>query len=248
MVQSVKKVLGQLLSTTKQTPTDETLHTFLTEAENVVNGRPLTDLSVDPDDPLPLTPNHFLLGWTNGSRMLEQNQPVLGDFGDKDYRCSWKSAQRLADEFWSRWVREYLPTLTRRAKWLEEGNQLEVGDVVVIVDDQAPRNKWKLGRVVSVFPGKDGRIRSAEVRTATGTYRRPTVKLAPLDVKREEKEERAMPRPAPPFRGKYVETPPTGGGTSSGGAIGDLRGVPGRACGHHQPVARVGHRGFALPQ
>ena len=40
---------------------DEILATVFCETEAIVNGRPLTKLSDDIDDPLPLTPNHLLL-------------------------------------------------------------------------------------------------------------------------------------------------------------------------------------------
>ena len=39
---------------------------------------------------------------------------------------------------------------------------------------------WPLARVTAVFPGQDGLVRVAEVKTATGTYKRPVVKLSLL--------------------------------------------------------------------
>lgn len=44
------------------------------------------------------------------------------------------------------------------------------------------RNQYIRGRVEKVFIGRDGRVRQALVRTATGVYRRPVAKLALLDV------------------------------------------------------------------
>jgi hypothetical protein len=35
---------------------------------------------------------------------------------------------------------------------------LKLGDVVLLVDDDLPRNNWLLGRVISVFPGADGLV------------------------------------------------------------------------------------------
>lgn len=46
----------------------------------------------------------------------------------------------------------------------------------------AMRNQYIRGRVEKVFIGRDGRVRQALVRTATGVYRRPVAKLALLDV------------------------------------------------------------------
>ena len=36
--------------------------------------------------------------------------------------------------------------------------------MVLIADDNIPRGKWPLGRVLKVFPGRDGRVRTAEVK------------------------------------------------------------------------------------
>ena len=59
---------------------------------------------------------------------------------------------------------------------------VRVDDVVVMADDNSPRNCWPKGVVTQVYPGKRGVIRVVDVRTATGTYRRPVHKLIILDV------------------------------------------------------------------
>jgi hypothetical protein len=53
---------------------------------------------------------------------------------------------------------------------------------VIIVNEQAFRNTWERGVVVKVYPDARGHVRSADVRTANGTYKSPTVKLAVLDL------------------------------------------------------------------
>lgn len=60
LVQSAKKALNAVAA--KQLVTDETLLTFLTEVESLLNSRPLTHVSSDPQDEEALTPNHFLIG------------------------------------------------------------------------------------------------------------------------------------------------------------------------------------------
>jgi hypothetical protein len=49
-------------------------------------------------------------------------------------------------------------------------------------DGDGPRNNWPLGRIIQTYPGKDGQVRVADVKTKTGTYRRPVIKLIKLDV------------------------------------------------------------------
>ncbi|XP_041464514.1 39S ribosomal protein L22, mitochondrial-like isoform X2 [Lytechinus variegatus] len=44
-----------------------------------------------------------------------------------------------------------------------------------------PRNKWLLGRVVEIYPGKDKLVRSAKVKVVTGELTRPIYKLCLLE-------------------------------------------------------------------
>ena len=66
-------------------------------------------------------------------------------------------------------------------KWIkEEVRQLEVNDLVWIVDENVKRAHYKMGRVLEVYHGSDGRVRSALVKTEDGKFKRPVVKLAPM--------------------------------------------------------------------
>lgn len=58
---------------------------------------------------------------------------------------------------------------------------IDVGDLVFVVDGKM-RNQWVRGRIEEVYPGRDGRVRQALVRTSTGVIRRAATKLAVLDV------------------------------------------------------------------
>lgn len=70
LVGSVKKNLRECLP--ERNPNDELLRTMLTEIESVINSRPLTFVSIDVSDQEALTPNHFLLGSSNGSGMVKE--------------------------------------------------------------------------------------------------------------------------------------------------------------------------------
>lgn len=109
-------------------------------------------------------------------------------------RDSWKQTQYFTDLVWQRWVREYLPTLTRRTKWFQPTKPLEPGDVVFVVDVNK-RNGWLRGRIMEVFSGKDGQVRRAVVRTSEGVLSRPAVKLALLDVRSNRKQVEAGSSP-----------------------------------------------------
>lgn len=175
LVQSVKRVLASMLHETA--PRVETLRCFLLEAANIVNSRPLTHVPVSPDDEEPITPNHFLIGGPSVSSL-----PLNFDFNLVDTRKQWRIAQHLSSCFWRQWIRSYLPELTRRSKWFVEQPALKINDLVLICDSNQTRNQWRRGRVITIFPGPDGRIRNAEVKTSDGIVKRPTSKLAILDI------------------------------------------------------------------
>ena len=66
-------------------------------------------------------------------------------------------------------------------KWKKEGiRQLEVNHLVWIVDESVKRAHYKTSRVLEVYHGSDGRVRSALVKTEDGKLKRPVVKLAPM--------------------------------------------------------------------
>ena len=139
----------------------------------MVNSRPLTHVSSDPTDPEALTPNHFLMG--HASPHLA---PGPTRDGDMCSRRRWKQSQAVAEHVWKRWAREYIPSLTRRSKWRQEAINLQVGDLVLMAESNLSRGSWPLARVIRVFPGEDGRVRSAELRTSGGrTYTRPVAKV-----------------------------------------------------------------------
>lgn len=56
---TVRKIFNSVLN--QQILDDEGLHTVLCEVEAIINDRPITKASDDPNDLEPLTPNHLLL-------------------------------------------------------------------------------------------------------------------------------------------------------------------------------------------
>jgi len=107
---------------------------------------------------------------------------------DEALRVQWRKAQFFIDLFWKRWTEEVLPELSRRVKWHQEAEPLQVGDLVLIVDDNLPRNVWKRAYVSAVFPGADGQVRVVEVTAMDAglgkktTYKRGVDKICPLGI------------------------------------------------------------------
>ena len=64
---------------------------------------------------------------------------------------------------------------------------VQVGDVVVVYEEDKKRGEWKLGVVESLVTGKDGIVRGAQVRVITKGkpvhLSRPVQKLYPLEIR-----------------------------------------------------------------
>ncbi|KFD58060.1 hypothetical protein M513_00823 [Trichuris suis] len=170
LVSSAKSAICRILN--GRAVNDEVLATALVEVESLLNSRPLTHISIDPRDPEPLTPNHFLLG-----RPHPHLPPDVIAEAEITSRRKWRCAPAIVEAFWKRWLREYVPCFIERRKWLRPRHNLEVGDIVLIVSPQSPRGHWPHGIVVECLPGKDGTVRVAKLKTKHGTYIRPVTKL-----------------------------------------------------------------------
>lgn len=75
--------------------------------------------------------------------------------------------QYLTNEFWSRWKKEFLLSLQTRQKWTRPRKNLQVNDIVIVKDDDIPRNQWKMGRVIEAIPDQDGLVRKVMLDIAS---------------------------------------------------------------------------------
>ncbi|XP_064638330.1 uncharacterized protein LOC135494343 [Lineus longissimus] len=174
MVKAAKRALK--ISIDNADINDEEFHTFVVDAEGLLNSRPLTPPSSDPEDQLPLTPNHFLHGQLGG-----QLAPSSTDELRFNPRRRWRRIQDILKQFWQRWQRELLPQLHNRKKWLFPRHNLKPDDILLVIEERLPRGQWKMGRVLEVYPGEDGLVRTAKVKTSNGKYVRPVNRLCPVE-------------------------------------------------------------------
>ncbi|KAK7938259.1 hypothetical protein WMY93_001585 [Mugilogobius chulae] len=172
-IKSIKDALRVVLA--NQTVPPAVLQTVLIEVEGILNSKPLGYVSADVADPDPVTPNLLLMGQRDASlpqAVYASNQSIG--------KRRWRHSQILADHFWTNFVRHHLPDLQPRSKWKVEKENLKCGQVVMIVDPQLPRSSWPVGKVVEIFPGADGRVRSAKVNVKQQVYLRPVARLIQL--------------------------------------------------------------------
>lgn len=172
-IRSVKTALYTCIGA--QPVYEEILITALLEVESMLNSKPLGYTSADVADIDPVTPNSLLMGRPDGSlpAVVYPETEILS-------RRRWRHSQVLADQFWARFIREYLPTLQTRQKWQSASPELLAKAVVMLVDPQSPRASWPIGRVTKTHRSIDGCIRSADVLINGHVYTRPVARLVIL--------------------------------------------------------------------
>lgn len=170
----IRRVVGE------STLTFEEFVTVLTKVEACLNSRPLHPMSSDPDDYDVLTPGHFLIGeplTTIPQRdVLETKTSTL---------TRWQLTHQIVQRIWKRWSADYLHTLQQRRKWQTASDNVKIGDLVLILEDNLPPAKWALGRVIEAHPGDDGRVRVVTIKARGSTFKRSIVKVAKLPVENE---------------------------------------------------------------
>ncbi|GFY10747.1 integrase catalytic domain-containing protein [Trichonephila clavipes] len=154
----------------------EELQTVLCDCESVIIFRPLTYLSENSDDLISLSPAMFLV----------ENRNL--DVPDIDYRDNVnlhkrvRYQQKLLNDFRHRFRKEYLGLLIQDKNIKGLFLELQLGEIVLIGDDIKKRMYWPLAKVIRLIPGKDGKIRTVELKTRTGTMLQPIPTVYPLKV------------------------------------------------------------------
>ncbi|XP_011858413.1 PREDICTED: uncharacterized protein LOC105555972, partial [Vollenhovia emeryi] len=159
----LKRALGSMSFTTEE------LNTVVIQAEACLNSGPITPMSTDPADLEALTPGHFLVG----APLNALPEPDLTDINLNLNRLSrWQRLQQQLQLFWRRWSTEYLSELHSRAKWNRKRDNINVGTMVLLKDEQLPPMKWTVGRITECHAAADGLVRVVSVKTARGLYKR----------------------------------------------------------------------------
>lgn len=165
----LKRVIGI------QVLTYEEFLTLAARIESILNSRPLTPLSSDPNDLNALTPGHFLIGQPL-STLPETNTIHV----PMNRLTRWQLIRQMHQSFWKRWAHEYLSNLQVRQKWTKKDDNLQIGDLVIVEAPTRPPTEWRLGRVINTHPGQDKVVRVVTVKTLDGEFKRPVVKLTRL--------------------------------------------------------------------
>ena len=134
----LRNVLGRALLSFNE------LNTLLIETEGVITSRPLTAVTDDNRDPLPITPARLAAG--RSLKQLPDAEYDKLEESSKRVMERYLYLQRLLNHYWRRWKQEYRYQLTARNKWQKETAPIQVGDIVLVSEDSVSRRKWPLGR------------------------------------------------------------------------------------------------------
>jgi hypothetical protein len=173
-VKAMKHHLNRLLD---RPFTYEQFYTILCKIEAILNSRPITPMSNDPEDVRALTPGHFLIG-----RALT-TLPESNQLDRKSAKVThWEGLQKIQQKFWQLWYHDYLRQMQTRPAGFREEVKFKLGDLVLLRDENLPPMKWLLGRIVKMFPGKDKVVRNVRVKTQDGDKERNVRYLSLLPV------------------------------------------------------------------
>ncbi|GFR18092.1 DUF5641 domain-containing protein [Trichonephila clavata] len=155
---------------------EESLSTVLTGIEAALNSRPLVYEEESDDNSAALTPAHFLTG-----RKLTA---IPSRLENTRLNKIYKQQQDLLDCFWKKWSKKYLLQLRsfHQVRNKDSTINIRVGDIVLLQEGVRLRNMWKKARVMNLHQGRDGKIRSCELRINGRNVTRPVQLVIPLEI------------------------------------------------------------------
>ena len=140
--------------------------TLLAKISHTINSRPLGIGAVSADSQQedllsPLTPNHLLIGRSDG-----EVPPLEYEDNDK-YTARLAYVSTVYQSWWDAWIQQVLPSLMPIRKWRKRAKNLQEGDVVMLYYQGNLKDDYRLAKVFKVHPDTRGLV-----RTVTIGYRR----------------------------------------------------------------------------
>ncbi|GBN61752.1 hypothetical protein AVEN_228269-1, partial [Araneus ventricosus] len=148
-VKSFKHHLHRTLTNCKITI--EEFETIVIQIEGILNSRPLIPLSDNINEYEVLTPGHFIIG-----RPITAIPAEILDISDN--RLSrWQYTTKCVQTIWKRWKTDYLNHLQQRNKWQFKKDNVRVGCLVLLKENDLPPCKWAMARILDLIYGNDGK-------------------------------------------------------------------------------------------
>ena len=163
-IRSARSIPSSLLKTHGTSLNHDALCILMAEVEAILNSRPLTvELLSDGNSANPISPSNLL---SMNSKVI---MPPPVEFSRPDIYCCkrWRRVQHIAEEFWSRWRKEFLVKLQGRERWSINRRNFQVGDIVLLKDDFHHRNHWPVACIMETFSDKNGNVRNMRLKVGT---------------------------------------------------------------------------------
>ena len=155
--------------------TFEEFLTLVIQVEATLNSRPLGAVSSASDELDILTPGHFLIGANLKSLPSQREDEFSGSTGSR-----WKHLEQIFAHYWKRWSNEYLNTLNQRAKSRKVQENIQIGDLGLLVNENLPPYIWPLCKVIETIKGSDGLVRVVKVKMGNAIFKRGINKFCRL--------------------------------------------------------------------
>ncbi|XP_003740218.1 uncharacterized protein LOC100897675 [Galendromus occidentalis] len=184
MVGCAKRCLKRTLRTT--IPYFGDFEVILSGVEAIINQRPSTTVSPDPNEVRALSPANLYT--TTTATHDCQNRKKSRSYG-KTSELSFSrnggiSSQKTLSAFWKRFQAEYLANLrTAHSRRPVKQRSLQLGEICILKEENTPRSHWPLVRVVELYKSSaDHRNRTCTIKFSNGRTRlRPAKLLYPLE-------------------------------------------------------------------
>ncbi|GFW48320.1 integrase catalytic domain-containing protein [Trichonephila clavipes] len=153
----------------------EELSTVICDCEFLINSRPLTYISENPQELIPLTPAMFLIE----NRCSDTTD--IDELNSRDLRKRMKYRIKLLSDLRQRFRKEYLSELIQK----QNDNRVReprIGERVLIGNDNKKHLSWPIAKIIELIPGRDGEIQTVRLKTQHGTVIRPVQRIFPLEV------------------------------------------------------------------
>ncbi|EFO89966.1 hypothetical protein CRE_22077 [Caenorhabditis remanei] len=166
----------------------EEIQTVFYEVTATINSRPLTYLEEDVNNQSPIRPIDFVYSEMDTTLPLQQVMESTEDYlppaemRSKETKLgtieALKSSIKRTDAIWNTFNTTYLSELREhhRSRMNNKRGSPKLpkeGQVVLLCDENQPRNEWKRGRVVKINKSDDGSVRDIEYRQNPAPSRSP---------------------------------------------------------------------------
>ena len=78
------------------------------------------------------------------------------------------------------WTTEYLP-LIHTQKWNQPRRDFRAGDIVLVGQENSPRNSWPMGMIFETISGRDNKVHRVKIKSRGSVYDRPIDKCVLLE-------------------------------------------------------------------